>query len=580
MNHSIVKKIFLLVFMVLISTMIFQSVTIGRFFSKSYYNLNISNLKGQFEKCSAQYVPGNEDSSCNALRQYRLDTGSPIMVFTSTYDIGDRDIINEMNSLTVKLSKEGEIKVVIEYLQSMEENPTSSFTYGRQIEMDAVKIGNSSYYEPLIISFGGESYSNRQSIRDFQLNDDTTYRIHDYGTIQKLRYSTLEVTESSHRAQLIYNKVKGCLIGRENIEQFMEGIKNSDISDEYGNSYKVFSYQRSIGGVEYYFVTIQKLQISGNEVQYFNRYFFYVYGVLAIILIIVSYLLAQRVSKPLIDLSQVAKGIAGLDFSKRAQVKTKDELGSLAKDINSMSDSLQSAIGQLEVKAETAEKNEQRMKYMLGNLAHEFKTPLGIISAYSEAIQKKIDEDNQDYYFDIISKEIDSLTDMVNDTIELSKLDAGLWKFEPQEIELTDLINGALEKFSCQLKDYNLEVSLKDMTVWADPHRITQVIVNLISNALKYSGDKHIIRVITRAADENTANIMVQNDGNVSEKDIDRIWERYYHKGEVNGLWMLGDGLGLEIVQRILKMHESRCSVSQQDGVISFNFTLKIIKSE
>lgn len=123
------------------------------------------------------------------------------------------------------------------------------------------------------------------------------------------------------------------------------------------------------------------------------------YCILGILLIAAVFILSRKLSAPIVRLSNVTSKLASKDFSVRANVNLQNEVGQLSASINVMADNLQAAMEELQQLAEIAKVNEKRMKLLLADLAHEFKTPLGIISLYSEVIENGMFEKEPAYYF-------------------------------------------------------------------------------------------------------------------------------------------------------------------------------------
>ena len=115
--------------------------------------------------------------------------------------------------------------------------------------------------------------------------------------------------------------------------------------------------------------------------------------------------------------------------------------------INTMADNLEYTINKVIDSAKEAKDGEQRIRTILANLAHEFKTPLSIISLYIEVIEAGVYEKEPAYYFNIVNKQIDDLTRIIDETIQLSKLQSGSWKYAPNNYLLEELVKSALEPF-------------------------------------------------------------------------------------------------------------------------------------
>lgn len=575
MKRSITARIFITVLIVFLLVLLLQGVFLNFFFNDFYHSRMLSNIQNEFSRSTKGFSGGDEETSDASLRQYTLKTGSPVLVFTEDYKLADRELMNSMNIVTIRLSGGELVKVPTDYLWNFLDHPTALLNTGRHVELWAVQVGSSNFYEPLVLSVGGNPYSSRQNVRDYRIDGLDIPQLHDIGTVQRLRYVYQANSIESVYAEMIYERVKPCLILRQDIGKFLEEACADEFTDESGIRYRLFSESRKVNGTTYYFVALSRLLFSGNEGQYFNQIFYLVYAILGVLLAIAAYFLSRRLSKPMVHLSGVTRQIASLDFSRSADIQGEDELEQLSKNINLMSESLEKAMDELRSSAEKSRENEDRMKLLLDDLSHEFKTPLGIIALYTEVIEKERYEKDKSYYFGVIEHEIERLTDMVNEVIELSKLTSGIWKIELRAAGLNDVINDALGRFSEQLEreGFRVNLSLTDEQVIMDERRMSQVFSNLISNAVKYSGEQKIIDIFAQPEGDHVL-VSIRNDGHVSENDMERIWERYYRAAEDRPARLPSQGIGLEIVRSILQKHRSEFGVRSEGGKICFYFTL------
>jgi len=174
--------------------------------------------------------------------------------------------------------------------------------------------------------------------------------------------------------------------------------------------------------------------------------------------------------------------------------------------------------------------NEVRMKLLLADLAHEFKIPLGIVSGYVEVMRLSVMEKSADYYYDIIDHDLAQLTDMVNEAIELTMLQSGNWCINCGDHYFSAIAASALTRFEKKLANqgFTVKEDIEDALVFADAHRISQVITNFLSNVMKYCGENQIIE-LTSSTRNWMLYIAVGNSGNIAEGQEKIIWNRNYH---------------------------------------------------
>lgn len=199
---------------------------------------------------------------------------------------------------------------------------------------------------------------------------------------------------------------------------------------------------------------------------------------------------------------------------------------------------------------------------LISNISHDLKTPLTMISGYAEMMRDLPEENNEDN-LNVIIEETKYLTRLVNDVLDLSKLQAGAQKLEIKSFDLTQMLIDIIERTKL-LSNIQIEfIYEQHFIVQADEMKISQVFYNILNNAIHYTKDKVIIRQIHS---NNLIRIEIQDNGEgIDEKEIDSIWECYYrsknHKRQVSG-----SGLGLYICKQILDLHHAKYGVTSQLG--------------
>ncbi|KQL49420.1 hypothetical protein AN963_06615 [Brevibacillus choshinensis] len=563
-KKSIMLQIFFTILSIFLLVFVVQFIFFGKYVTSLYSNFLLRDIRAEFQSAVEQFSNSKNENANSVLSTYAVSYDAPVLAFTEDYSVIGQGLFNYLSILTVRVPEVGISRILISGL-----NELRNINLNDLLTIEAVRVGESNYFEPYSIRSTNKIYLYRQTERT-----TSTKTI----TATSNWYTENEASLLNDRARIIYDLMKDCLINRKDIKTYLAAITKEPFTDKRGTSYYIISESRSINGVVTYFVTIRPIVVSKSEVRYFSNYFYTVYCILGILLIAAVFILSRKLSAPIVRLSNVTSKLASKDFSVRANVNLDNEVGQLSESINVMADNLQAAMEELQQSAEIAKVNEKRMKLLLADLAHEFKTPLGIISLYSEVIENRMFEKEPAYYFGIIEHEIENLTQMIDETIQLSKLEAGYWEYKPATFYISDLIEGALSRFSEKImrENFTLKVDLLDAMVFADGRRIEQVLTNLISNALKYSSEKKIIEVSVTRENENVK-VRICNDGYISEQDINHIWERYYRASEKTTARLPSEGIGLEIVKHILIMHNSNFEVRQEDDMVCFYFTIPLV---
>lgn len=280
--------------------------------------------------------------------------------------------------------------------------------------------------------------------------------------------------------------------------------------------------------------------------------------------IVIALLLSKKISKPIVTTNRTAKELArgkfDVEFNSRAY-----------KEISELSNTLNYAARELG-------KTESLQRELISNVSHDLRTPLTMIIAYSE-VMRDLPGENTSENVQVVIDEAKRLTNLVNDMLDISKLQAGVMEKNSEEYNITQSIEAVIMRYSklTQLDGYLITFDY-DQEAWveADQYKIYQVIYNLINNAINYTGeDKRVF--VKQYLKINTVRIEVRDTGNgIDKSDISQVWERYYKVDKSHKRAVMGTGLGLSIVKNILELHEAEYGVESEIGKGStFWFELK-----
>jgi signal transduction histidine kinase len=222
---------------------------------------------------------------------------------------------------------------------------------------------------------------------------------------------------------------------------------------------------------------------------------------------------------------------------------------------------------------EEVKHSDQFQKELLANVSHDFKTPLTMIKAYAMMIKEISgnDPEKRDKHLQVIIDESDRLTGLVNDVLNTSKISAGLEQLNKKVFNLTEFLYGIINKFQYlqETQGYSIMVDIDpNLYTLADEEKIGQVIYNLISNAVNYTGeDKTIYISLKDSPQDNRIKFSVRDTGKgISDDEIKNIWDRYYRSKDSHTRPVKGTGLGLNIVKIILKSHSFDFGVKSELG--------------
>jgi signal transduction histidine kinase len=345
------------------------------------------------------------------------------------------------------------------------------------------------------------------------------------------------------------------------------------VADDIGNGEYVF-----------YVLTITFSSIT-ESIRIFNSFTILIGFVFMIVSGAVMYFLSYRFTNPILEINRIADEISKLDFSRKVEVTTDDELGDLGYSINRMSSQLEESIKELQLsndklKDEILYKNklENMRKEFIANASHELKTPLSLIMGYAEALKlSDIDENSKKEYIDIILDESEKMNKLVKKLLKLSQLESGKKEIKFSEFSIKQLVLDTIKLFDLKLKEKNInvELDLEEQIVTTDLEEIQSVLTNFISNAINHVDDNRIIKVSVKTVSEKQIKVAVMNSGNhIPKVDIENIWESFYKVDKARNRDYGGQGLGLAICKTILELLGYDYGVKNVEQGVEFYFII------
>ena len=318
--------------------------------------------------------------------------------------------------------------------------------------------------------------------------------------------------------------------------------------------------------------------------------------------------MARRITRPILQLTDISKKMVKLDFNAkyvhggwkqdpslnlkamfaRRQLAVIDgenqvpgnEIDLLGNHMNRLSEALERTISELKSAnveltrdIERKTKIDEMRKEFLSNVSHELKTPLALIQGYAEGLQECIndDEESRNWYCEVIIDEAGKMNRMVKKLLTLNQLEFGNDQVVMERFNITELIQGITGASGILLEQNGITLdadSLDDYYVWGDEFKVEEVITNYLSNAINHCEGEKIIRIFyTRH--EDLLRVSVFNTGKpIPEEDIDHIWDKFYKVDKARTREYGGSGIGLSIVKAIMDSFHQKCGViNHPDGV-------------
>lgn len=295
------------------------------------------------------------------------------------------------------------------------------------------------------------------------------------------------------------------------------------------------------------FIHIPSREIQ-KDVQDMKNQTFILFIVAIFISFIGAYILSSLFTNPILKITKAAKAISNGNYDIKIDIKNKDEIGELAKTINQMAKNLLIT--------------DKLKKDLIANLTHELRTPLSIIKSYAEAINDDILDKNEikEYSYSII-EEAEHLNKLVNEILELSKLQSGAVKIHEQIFDLRVLFEEIINELSKIKGNRDIILEHDTVEIKGDKELLKRAFSNIIINAINHTNNQGKITI--KIFKEDKIYISIKDDGEgISSEDLPYIFERFYRSNKKKGI----GGLGLSIAQEIINMHNGSIKVLSQLG--------------
>ena len=316
------------------------------------------------------------------------------------------------------------------------------------------------------------------------------------------------------------------------------------------------------------------------------------------ITIIVSGIIASVISKkftdPILELNSITNKMARLDFSQKYVTKdVDDEINELGKNINTMSNKLETIIKQLrdnniELEKDIEEKSkiDEMRKQFISDVSHELKTPIALIQGYAEGLLENVttDDESRKFYAEVILDESNKMDKLVKQLLELMKIEYGKREFINERFDLKELIDEVIRKCNVMLKENGITINFRQeepVYIYADEFYIDQAVTNYFTNAIKHAeeknGKKEIEIRLEKLKDKNKVRLYVYNTGeNIEQEDLERIWKRFYKVDTSRNRENGGTGIGLALVKAIMNNYKNEYGVANKEDGVEFYFDLDL----
>lgn len=306
----------------------------------------------------------------------------------------------------------------------------------------------------------------------------------------------------------------------------------------------------------YYIFVNSPLEPIDSIITFFSRsYLFYTFIVI-LIASMIALSLAMSITKPIITINSSAKKLAHADYQTHFEGGSFTETRQLAETLNDATKKLS--------------KIDELRKDLIANISHDIKTPLTSIRAYAEMVKdfSYKDEKKRNEHLNVIIEESLYLNHLVSDMQELSKMQSGNYELQYKHFDLNEKIEYILTLYQVQIEESEVLIEKQftgKMMVFADEIKISQVISNYLSNAIKHTPKNKTIHIKTLLKSKNIVRFEMKDDGEgIAEQDLPYIWDRYQKSSRSFSRSMTNTGLGLAIVKAILDSHHAEYGVESK----------------
>ena len=334
-------------------------------------------------------------------------------------------------------------------------------------------------------------------------------------------------------------------------------VLSDNLRGGYEPQYYVVATYQDDGETQYVLMVASELAPVREAVATIRTQLIWISAGLLLVATLCAFVIARSLTRPVLQISAAARQIARGDLGARVEVRSRDELGRLGEDFNAMSKEI--------AKASTLQRE------LIANVSHDIRTPLTMIRGYAETIRDLTGDNREkrEEQLEIIIEETSRLDALVNDILDLSKLQAGQIQPQYSRFDLAEKLREILRRYDLLVTSEGYRFTLtapEQVWVCADESKIGQVIYNLINNATNHTGADKRVDVVLEDQPDRAVVKVIDTGAGIEKEYLPLIWDRYYKPYKKKDRKGMGTGLGLSIVKGILELHRFNFGVISTPG--------------
>lgn len=310
-------------------------------------------------------------------------------------------------------------------------------------------------------------------------------------------------------------------------------------------------------GSRRYIIIEASIEPLDSTTKIIREQLFYISIIVFELAFIVTIFISRRLSRPIAELTETAKQFGAGDYDISFTASGYAEVEELSNVLEDAKDEIK--------------KVDDLRKELISNVSHDLRTPLTMVKAYAEMI-RDLSGDNpvkREEHLKVIIDESDRLSNLVNDLLAISRMESGNMELNKREFSITEKLADCMTRYTLLVEQEGYDIKFipdEDRIVYGDMEKIDQVIYNFINNAINYTNDEKVIRLVQKNKHGCVRIEVTDNGQGIAKELLPKVFDRYY-RGEKYKRDVVGTGLGLSICKQILKKHDFAFGVTSTEGV-------------